>query len=141
MSKRQERCETCRFGEKVIAKEPDSPIRCRRYPPTLLPDRSEDAREGSLADGWPWVENTDWCGEWKPISLPVVETDTRSLTALSLPVRIQNALERAEIFTIGDLLQCNHRHLSDGEVSGIGPKSVADIRSRLAALGLKLKGD
>jgi len=90
---------------------------------------------------FPLTESSLWCGEWKPLSLPVVERDTRPLTVLNLPVHVQNALERADILTVGFLVQCSKLFFTDGNVSGIGPKSLRDIRSCLAAIGLKLKGD
>ena len=77
MSERQDRCGTCRFWEDADPDEPAQPEEiapgiltdpkkygyCHRYPPRPTEDST----------GYPVTDLSDWCGEWQPKSLPVIE--------------------------------------------------------------------
>lgn len=45
-------CNNCYFSNPILHSYIPDIIRCRRYPPGIVP-------ESHLSD-------TDWCGEWKP---------------------------------------------------------------------------
>jgi len=53
-------CGNCRFfGEELCV--------CRRNPPVVMPEVA--LHDGLSADHgfWPTVDESDWCGEWKPV--------------------------------------------------------------------------
>jgi len=62
---------------------------------------------------------------------PTDAVHPRSLDALNLPTRARNALVRAGITTLEDLLACSDVHLL--ALRGFGPTSLAQVRGRLAA--------
>lgn len=149
-----ERCETCRWSEPVID-DPDSPLRCRRYPPILLDDRSEGANSDSLGVGWPWTQAADWCGEWaaKQDVVPVdaaavlmmpfqtLELSLRTCRAIKghkVPKSVTTMADVVEhIETVGDLCRFSAEYLAT--IHNIGPLSIPDIRTALARHGLKLR--
>lgn len=57
----------------------------------------------------------------------------RTIDELGLSTRTYNSLRRADITTIGRLLELDERALHG--IRNLGPKGVEEIRSRLAALG------
>lgn len=60
MGKGQEisRCELCLFF-----KPSNSAVgRCQRYPPTTT---LYEASEAEVQTPYPWVKNSDWCGEFR----------------------------------------------------------------------------
>ncbi len=68
----EERCDNCKFYEPVD----DGMGECHRHPPVFFPFRlwaeDEEETDQPRADlmnqtKWPVVEDTDFCGEFKPI--------------------------------------------------------------------------
>ncbi len=163
MSERQERCETCRWWDQSETDGTACP--CKRYPPVLtasqFPSMSEEDRERGI---WPYTESFDWCGEWQRIPLPLVEPAppepevlARQAWTLDLSVRVLHAFEMAHPFdypaytgpiypypggrikTIGQLIALTADDLL--ERRRFGNASLLEVRTKLAALGLKLKDD
>lgn len=151
---RTELCETCRFwdhdGRDGFAGNTKQPpdrendiSDCRRYPP--VSGINSEAGENFLPH-FPTTRAWSWCGEWKPIALPTVETQPDA--KLSRPVRSRdfgfgvttaNVLESNRIDTLGDLLQLTPEEIL--AFKGIGVTSLWRIRRGLEDIGLKLKGD
>lgn len=61
-------CRTCRYLHRDERPEYELHGYCRRYPPIIT---EQVTFGGSGADyysqRWPWMNPTDWCGEWKGI--------------------------------------------------------------------------
>jgi DNA-directed RNA polymerase subunit alpha len=60
----------------------------------------------------------------------------KTLEELALPARAVNALKGAELHLVADLVQKTEADL--GEVKNLGDKSIDEIKTALAALGLSL---
>jgi DNA-directed RNA polymerase subunit alpha len=60
----------------------------------------------------------------------------KTLEELALPARAINALKSAELHLVADLVQKAEADL--GEVKNLGDKSIDEIKTALAALGLSL---
>ena len=90
MSKRQERCETCRWIGPIDRS--DEQRECRRFPPRIdvaSSDRywCESVREPDEGDPptapewialrglWPLIDQGDFCGEWQPAPPAAAATD------------------------------------------------------------------
>lgn len=54
-------CYTCKFFENLFPEGSEEGW-CRRYPPVLI-DKTED--DSILQWSFPYMEPTNWCGEWK----------------------------------------------------------------------------
>jgi len=56
MGKDWEKCGNCKFFQNGL---------CMRYPPQIyVVDVSTDNEFGTSTEGWPSVEQSNWCGEW-----------------------------------------------------------------------------
>jgi len=156
---RAERCETCRFWQQSY--EDLHVGQCRRYPPQMCDtvvryyaknplvkheyEESDTLAAAGAADPWrfPVLCFDDWCGEYKPLALPMVKDDP--LDVLKLSKRLLNSLEcaykgpKGPITLISQLVQ--HTEADLLEIRNVGEESLREIRLALAALGLKLKGD
>lgn len=127
---------------------------CRRYPPRM----SITVHDGGLGEhhrterpqdgGWPWTFSEDWCGEWAPLSLPVVRTDNNILgqpiTTIIKRPRFANMVarafgRRASDLTIGELIQASAYELL--EEPEIGTLTMDAVHAALASVGLHLRGD
>lgn len=59
-------CETCRFRKPADRPELAGAGQCRRYPPIVVEQVAFDGLGSNhFGQHWPWMEPTDWCGEWK----------------------------------------------------------------------------
>lgn len=68
-------------------------------------------------------------------------TCAASIDELTLSVRSQNALKRAGLFTVGDVVQALEAD-ELGKIRNLGRKSIAEIKTRVAAFGFEvLSGD
>jgi len=90
---------------------------------------------------WPATRNEQWCGEFLGAIDPGDETP---ISQLELGTRARNSLVcndrwTGRINTIGGLVS----HTADEllERRNFGETTLTQVRSRLAARGLKLKGD
>ena len=80
-------CETCRFGVALDAHE-RVVIECRRLPPRAMP--------GRMTSRFPWLEVSDWCGEFQPKPPgPSAETEQFVKAALERVRRGPSAPEEA----------------------------------------------
>jgi DNA-directed RNA polymerase subunit alpha len=61
---------------------------------------------------------------------------SKSLDDLPLPARAINALKNAELLVVADLVQKTDADLE--QVKNLGDKSIDEIKTALAALGLSL---
>lgn len=88
-----------------------------------------------------------WTSRWSAARLAYREThrppppepapwSSRGIDELELSVKTANALMRAQIETIGDLVQKTERELL--ALKGFGPKSAQELKEILAELGLSL---
>jgi DNA-directed RNA polymerase subunit alpha len=91
-------------------------------------------------------------GHFSPLSTPASEEETdaegasgeeylrealgKPIEELALPARALNALKNAEIHVVADLAQKTEADL--GQVKNLGEKSIDEIKTALAALGLSL---
>jgi DNA-directed RNA polymerase subunit alpha len=66
----------------------------------------------------------------------IQESLSKSLEELPLPARAINALKNADIMTVADLVQKRDEELAG--VKNLGDKSIEEIKSALAGLGLSL---
>lgn len=151
MPRVDERCEKCRFWH------PDQPAvygECRRHAPVIPADPY-------AVRAWPGVKPNDWCGEWQgeelanglqlslhapPLQnpprcvpmgdLPILQQGT---VMLELSMRTINLIERSGVALIGHLVACSAGELM--HINGFGPASLADVRNKLAARGLYLRGE
>lgn len=152
---RAERCERCRFSDPrylIIDRtgerdeDYEDVTHCHRFPPNVAAKDAEDCAE------WPLVRLDDWCGEFQPKAKPAV--DKRWVDFLqSCSARLRKAIVkegirefqgRTRIRGLGcksfnDLLEKNAADVLD--VHNFGAGSLKELREKLAALGLKLKGD
>lgn len=59
---RDERCDRCRFWDRLEDDEDDTGL-CRRYPPGIAGERGRNAE-------WPETLGDDFCGEYQPPDEP-----------------------------------------------------------------------
>ena len=58
-----------------------------------------------------------------------MDIKTQSIDSIGLSVRATNALHRAQVYTIGDMLNCTEKSLS--EIRNLGKKSVEEILQKI----------
>lgn len=153
---RPERCETCRWWDSVKGHSKFGNVHpCRVRPPVVEYVTVEIAgsKFSVPLSGWPWTFPGDWCGEWKAkITQPSAKTSAVDFEAMAMEVehrmeirklgletRTLNVLEIGGIEKISDLESRTADELL--LLRGFGPYCLADVRAKLAARGLKLKGD
>ncbi len=86
----------------------------------LVPERRDEEEEGVDASGEGFLQ----------------ESLGKPLEELPLPARAINALKNAEIMVVADLVQKTDQDLES--VKNLGSKSIEEIKTALAALGLSL---
>lgn len=58
-------CETCDFFDGQIIEDVKTVGYCRRYPPTYVVSKEEEADSDEVTCELPTVDpKKDWCGEW-----------------------------------------------------------------------------
>jgi DNA-directed RNA polymerase alpha subunit len=139
-----ERCDGCRFwggfsGGAAVGE-------CRRYPPRLDQDRLADPNDdGRFRGVWPETEAGDWCGEFRPSvsAVPTADEATLSMSVrdpkAGLSSRAGNILRQAGAKTLADAARLARWELA--EMPGCGAGTVDEIVEKLAALGVRLRGD
>jgi Bacterial RNA polymerase, alpha chain C terminal domain len=140
---REAQCVNCRFW--LAGHEDIGECRRRAPLPTLRPLHCPDGALGTQFAYWPVTSNNSWCGEFEAKS----EGANAELLALSVnaerigfSARILNSFDkygRRQITTVGDLVQREARDLL--ELRNFGQRSLAEVRNKLAKVGLQLKGD
>jgi len=72
-------------------------------------------------------------------SIPIAEMDFRVHFWITkqMDTRVRNGLQRAGVFTLGQLLDCTRDDLED--FGGLGVVSAEVIKCKLRSMGLKLK--
>lgn len=76
----------------------------------------------------------------EPVALPSLDTGVYAsrIEELDFSVRTYNCLKRASVLTVGDLVQYSENDLM--QIRNFGRKSLAEVRVKLTALELTLKG-
>jgi hypothetical protein len=140
---RAERCETCRFWEPEkteVSRVPGVCGTCHRNAPVALPIMvfPEGENTNEFMAVWPETTLSSWCGEYQPVPLPVVET-CQPVKILNPSVCLKKSLEKWGIKTVHELTALNVSDLID--LVGSTKLMIREIRDKLAAHGLKLRGD
>jgi hypothetical protein len=161
------RCDECKFWELTIETPyPEHDIldgECHRFPPQLNSIGVQESRARGNVDPAEWstevwrlplVNAENWCGEFQPKPIaPTKEIITvlNSQVRDHFNVRIFKALMRGnyrdedchyycrKVLLISELVELTAKQLS--QYRNIGASCVNDVRTVLASLGLKLKGD
>ncbi len=65
------KCKDCKYWDFQCPKDPPDTIDdggwCRRNaPPASVTHGDPNHANNSVAAVWPWTDETDWCGEFKP---------------------------------------------------------------------------
>lgn len=134
---REERCETCRYARPLSGNN-DGWVECHRYAPrpTHKPPEDDDGTAATVFAYWPELAPDDFCGEWRgkdgPGDVPIKEAgfSVRTLKCLNL---------YGDIATLRGLTH----HTADfvAGLKGSGATVVQEVREKLAARGLKLRGE
>lgn len=151
----EERCEKCRFWKALDNVEwhreggtdlSELTGQCRRRAPVYDGFGNDEAESDNGV--WPMTTPLDWCGEFQPIPPaapppPDPNVLARPVRSLGLSSRILNCLAGNSwddpIITVGELIGCIAEDLLERRNFGNG--CLAEVRTKLAELGLKLKGD
>lgn len=126
-------CETCRFWR---AEPGNSVGSCQRYAPApTLASKTE-----SLTIIWPETHENECCGEYQPATgapprNPAFDPN-EPITGLGLVPLTRNALKRAGIETLGQLLAYSEEELLC--LNNIGPITLGYLRKKLALRGFAL---
>lgn len=159
---RAERCETCRYREitALITKRPggfewfdhaeiyrdehhleeetEESGECHRYPKERqLFLTSNGVKCDSSEHPRVWLD--DWCGEWQPKSPPRSPMLDAPIKEINLSIRARKAMVRLKVETVGELCQLTASKIL--ECRNFGLRALEDVRDKLAAHGLALKGD
>ena len=71
----------------------------------------------------------------------VVDPMSVRIEQLNFSVRTTNCLRRAKINTINDLCKVTEQEILDGKIRNLGTHGLAEIKEKLAELGLELGTD
>ncbi len=144
--KKSQRCGTCRFWDHTYTPETGIPAGlCRCNSPR--PHRGERA---DITAWWPETECCEWCGDWEAVDVagpPATRAAflDEPVCVLGLSGRVLNSLDRWRyddgrgIETVGELVELTARELL--ELRNFGRFCLTEVRQKLAAHGLKLRGD
>jgi hypothetical protein len=67
-----------------------------------------------------------------------VDVFDMKIQQLNFSARTHNCLRRAGINTLGDLCRLSEGELKNGSIRNLGPQSLEEIKTKLAAYGLEL---
>lgn len=149
-----ERCETCKYWVVLPDDQQfDNPLglvatlgACHRGLRHVT-NSGEHETDVGWCWSWPTHDHTDFCGEWKAKEPERPAILDEPISALLLSVRTGNALKQHwieegvwELRTVRDLVGTTAKELRSG-YRGFAESCLANVRTALAAHGLKLSGD
>lgn len=149
MSERTERCENCRFWERLVDNLYGF---CRRLPPRVSESIMQQQLAGDNifdmtyndalleASRFPIALEDQWCGEHEAINVqPSAEVLRMRVKKMQFSLRARKCFNRLGIETLGDLIKYSADDLL--ELNNFGMTTLSEVRDILSALGLNLRND
>jgi hypothetical protein len=62
-------CSECRFFKGPTPRT-DRGGYCHRFPPQIIYESYNNENHGQITQHFPWMENTEWCGEFRSMVDP-----------------------------------------------------------------------